>query len=110
MEALAIDQSPLFFGDRVRLLALAHEARLPTACYGAEWVRDGCLLSYGLNLSALRLRLADYVARIFSGTSPAEMAIERPTQFQLVVNLRAARALGLTIPPTLLSRADEVME
>jgi putative ABC transport system substrate-binding protein len=110
MEAMVIDGSPLFTGDRARLLALAQEARLPTACSQAVMVREGCLLSYGFNLPALRLRLADYVARIFSGTSPAEMAIEWPTQFQLVVNLRAARALGITIPPTLLARADEVIE
>ncbi len=74
-------------------------------------VRDfGCMLSHGENFSAVRRRLADYVARILGGTSPAETPVERVTNFEVAVNLRTARALGITIPPIVLVRADEVIE
>jgi putative ABC transport system substrate-binding protein len=72
--------------------------------------RAGCLLGYGASQAALRRRLAQYVARIFRGASPGELAIEQPTTFELAVNLKTARALGLTIPPAVLQRADEVIE
>jgi putative ABC transport system substrate-binding protein len=110
MEAVMIDASPIFVGDGARLLALAQEARLPTACSASDMVPHGCMVSYTPNYPVARARLADYVAAILRGTSPAEMAIERPAQFELVVNLRTARTLGITIPPTLLARATEVIE
>jgi putative ABC transport system substrate-binding protein len=109
MEALMIDASPVFSGDGARLMALAQEARLPTACAG-DMVRHGCMVNYATNLAAARARLADLVAAILRGASPGEMAIERPTEFVLVLNLRTARALDITIPPALVARATEVIE
>jgi putative ABC transport system substrate-binding protein len=110
MDALLIDSATLFEADFAQLQALAMEARLPTACYDAGMVRAGCLLSYGVNQPALRVRLAEYVASILRGTSPSEMPIEQVTQFEVAVNLRTARALGLTLPQTLLVRAHELIE
>jgi putative ABC transport system substrate-binding protein len=110
-EALVIIATPQFANDIEQLLALAWEARLPTACAEADMVRvRGCMLSYGENFPALRRGLADYVARILGGASPAEMPIEQPTHYEMAVNLRTARALGLTLPQTLLDLADEVIE
>jgi putative ABC transport system substrate-binding protein len=110
MEAVSIPAIPRFFGDIAQLLALAREARLPTACADVDLMRAGCMLSYGSNLPALRRRLADYAVSILRGASPADSPIERPTQFELGLNLRTARALGLTLPQTLLDLADEVVE
>jgi putative ABC transport system substrate-binding protein len=72
--------------------------------------RAGCLVGYGADPAALRRRLAQYVARILRGTSPGELAIERPTMFELAINLKTARGLALTIPRALLARADEIIE
>jgi putative ABC transport system substrate-binding protein len=109
MEALWIDATPQFHGD-ARLMELALEARLATVCFYPDFVRVGCMLSYGLDFGAVRRRVGDYVARILRGESPAEMPIERPTRFAMALNLRTARALGLTLPQTLLDLADEVVE
>jgi putative ABC transport system substrate-binding protein len=110
VEALVIGNDPHFAADSAALAALALQARLPTSCDFAFMVRDGCMLSYGPDLGALRRRMAAQIARIFGGTSPDALPIEQPTTFETVVNLRTARALGVTLPPAVLARADEVIE
>ena len=109
-EALVIISAPDFFRDAALLSRLALEAGLPTVCEWASMARDGCLIGYGPNFDALWRRPADYVARILRGAKPGEMPIEQPTLFEFAVNLKTAKALGLTIPEETLLRADEVIE
>jgi putative ABC transport system substrate-binding protein len=84
--------------------------RLPVITAWREFAESGCLLSYGPNRVLQMQRVAEYVEKILAGASPAELPIERPTKFDLVINLKTARAIGLTVPPTLLGTADEVIE
>jgi putative tryptophan/tyrosine transport system substrate-binding protein len=84
--------------------------RLPTAFSGREFVEAGGLMSYGPNYRALFLRAADYVDKILRGTKPGDIPVEQPSRFELVINLKTASALGLTIPHKLLVLADEVIE
>lgn len=109
-QALVITAHPQFYGDADRLLTLARDAGLPTICEWAEMARSGCLLGYGPDRAALRRRLTHYVARIFRGAVPGEMPIEQPTVFDFAANLKTARALNLVIPPSILVRADEVID
>jgi ABC-type uncharacterized transport system substrate-binding protein len=92
------------------LLPKRLEAGLPTACEWAEMAQSGCLLGYGPSRSELRRRTAHLVAQIFRGALPGDLPIEQPTHYEFAVNLKTAKALGLTIPPTILARADEVIE
>jgi putative ABC transport system substrate-binding protein len=110
MGALAMDLTPQFASDIAQIQTLALEARLPTVCAYPEAVPVGCMLSYGLNNPAVRGRVGCYVVRILRGESPAEMPIEQPMEFVVRVNLRTARALGLTLPQAIMLRADEVIE
>jgi len=89
---------------------LALAARLPTMHTMREGVEAGGLMSYGANSPALLLRAADYVDKILRGTKAADIPVEQPTKFDLIINLTTAKALGLEVPPTLLARADEVIE
>jgi putative ABC transport system substrate-binding protein len=83
--------------------------RLPTLAPIRLYVQAGALLSYGTNIPDQMHRAADYVAKMLKGTKPADLPVERPTQFELVLNLQTAQALGLTLPPTLLFQATEVI-
>ena len=110
VEALYVCNDPLVNTNRVRMNTLALAARLP-AIYGfRELVEAGGLMPYGPNYSDLFRRAADYVDKILRGAKPADIPVEQPTKFDLVINLTTAKALGLTIPPMLLARADEVIE
>jgi putative ABC transport system substrate-binding protein len=109
-EALLVAGDPMFFLHRARLADLAARNRLPSMSTQTQWVDAGGLISYGPNLPDLWRRAAGYVDRILKGANPAELPIEQPTKFELVVNLRTAKALQLTIPQSLLLQADYVME
>jgi len=109
-EALVITPMPEFGKHREELAALAVEAGLPTVCGSGKAAEQGCLIGYGPDFTELRRQAADDVARIFRGASPGELPIEGPTHFDFVINLKTAKALGLTVPPSILGRADEVIE
>jgi putative ABC transport system substrate-binding protein len=109
-QALVIFVDPLTVRYRDRIAALAMHNRLP-AMYGfREFVDAGGLIAYGVNVPYLCRRAAVYVDKIVKGTNPAELPVEQPTRFELIINLKTAKALGLDVPPTLLARADEVIE
>ena len=101
---------PLVATNRNRLGILAVGAQLPTMVGFREHVEAGGLVSYGANFPALFRRGAEYVDKVLRGVKPADLPVEQPTKFDLVISLITAKALGLTIPPTLLARADEVID
>jgi putative ABC transport system substrate-binding protein len=109
-EALIVLADVMFFLNRNLIAELASKARLPTMFPFREHVEVGGLMSYGANIAEQVKRAAYYVDRILKGAKPAELPVEQPTKFELVVNLKAAKALGLTISPSLLVRVDEVIE
>jgi len=109
-EALYVVIDLLVNTHRIRINTLALAARLPTMHTMREGVEAGGLMSYGANSPALLLRAADYVDKILRGTKAADIPVEQPTKFDLIINLTTAKALGLEVPPTLLARADEVIE
>jgi putative ABC transport system substrate-binding protein len=108
--AIVVTSSPVFFNDRKRLAEFTLRHGLPAMFSNREFVELGALLSYGPNTVGLLERAADYVDRIAKGTKPADLPVEIPTKFELVFNLKTARAFGLDVPTSLLLRADEVME
>jgi putative ABC transport system substrate-binding protein len=95
---------------RRRICALAAMRRLPAVSTERSFADAGCFLSYGEDQVDMHRRAATYVHKIFKGTNPADLPVEQPTKFQLVINLKTAKALGLDVPPMLLARADEVIE
>jgi putative ABC transport system substrate-binding protein len=108
--AVYIAVTPMFDIHRRRLVDLATKNRLPTMYSFRGWAEDGGLMSYGPDLPDLLRRAATYVDKILKGAKPADLPVEQPTKFELVINLKTAKALGLTIPPSLLQRADQVIE
>jgi putative ABC transport system substrate-binding protein len=110
MQALFVSQSPLFSSHRAEVAAMAARVRLP-AIYGfREFAEAGGLMSYGANLPSVYRQSARLMDKIFKGASPADLPVEVPTRFELIVNLKAAKTIGLTIPDSFLSLADEVIE
>jgi putative ABC transport system substrate-binding protein len=105
-----VPRDGLFLARRTQIAALAAKSRLP-AVYGIrEEAEGGGLMAYGASPSFMYRRAATYVDKILKGAKPADLPVEQPTKFELVINLKAAKALGLTIPPSLLQRADEVIQ
>ncbi len=100
----------MFGVHRTHIVDLAARHRLPAVYTGRAFVDAGGLLSYGINTARLYRHAATYVDKILKGAKPAELPVEQPTKFDLVINLKTAQALGITIPPTLLFQADEVIE
>ena len=110
VEAVLVPPDVAFAAYRVRIAELAANARLPTIYFNRESVVAGGLVSYGPNLVENYRRAAVFVDKILKGAKPGELPVERPNKIELVINLKTAKALGLTVPPTLLARADEVIE
>ena len=109
-DALYIVPSAPVSTNRVRINILAQGARLPTMHGFRDYVEVGGLMSYGPNNANLFRRAAEYVDKILRGARPGDLPVEQPTKFELVINLKTAKALGIDIPPTVLARADEVIE
>ena len=101
---------PLFYSARQMIVALAAKHRLPAIYEDREYVQDGGLISYGPNIAEMARRSAAYVDRILKGAKPGDLPIEAPTEYELVINLKTAKTLGLSIPEKLLIVADEVIE
>ena len=110
VDAVIVIRDTVFFNHRAALAASAMAARLPTVYGFREHVEDGGLISYGINISENFGRAADYVVKILKGAKPGDLPIEFTTKLELVINLKTAKALGLDVPPTLVARADEVIE
>jgi len=108
--ALTVRPAPMFVSERRRLVDLAAKNRLPAVYAWREFVDAGGLMAYGPNLADLYRRAATYVDKILKGAKPGDLPVEQPTKFELVVNLKTAKTLGLTIPPSVLGRADQVIE
>jgi putative ABC transport system substrate-binding protein len=110
LHGLVILTSPLIFNQRSQIADLALKMRLPTISLFNSFPKVGGLMAYGPHLASMFKRAASHVDRILSGANPGELPIERPTKFELVVNLKTAKTLGLTLPESFLVRVDEVIE
>jgi putative ABC transport system substrate-binding protein len=109
-DALLVFPSPMLFNERRRIVDLAAERRLPIMAMGKEFVQLGGLMSYGADVIDLNRRCVAYVDKILKGAKPADLPVEQPTKFELFINLKTATTLGIEIPPSLVARADEVIE
>jgi putative ABC transport system substrate-binding protein len=108
--ALTVLPSTMFLNERRRIVDMVTKTRLPAVYTSREFVDAGGLMSYGANIADNFRRAATFVDRILKGAKPGDLPVEQPTKFELVINLKTAKALGLTIPPSLLLRADQVIE
>jgi putative ABC transport system substrate-binding protein len=108
--ALVVVADRLFLHNRARIVAFATRHRLPGVYAYRELVEAGALMSFGPSYADMHRRAATYVDRILKGAKAADLPVEQPTKLELIVNLKAARALGLTVPPSVLARADEVLQ
>ena len=109
-DALLVLADPMFFAQRERIVGLAAKHRLPGMFEWREFAEVGGLLSYGTNVAEMYRRLATYVDKILKGAKPADLPVEQPTKFELVINLKSAKALGLKIPQSFFLRADHVIQ
>jgi putative ABC transport system substrate-binding protein len=107
--ALMVNHDPTLRVQRDRILNLVEKGRLPAIYVETAWVSDGGLMSYGPNLPRENRRAATYVDKILKGTKPTDLPVEQPTKFEFLINLKAAKQIGLTIPPNVLARADKVI-
>lgn len=110
LAALLLGDDPLFFSKSALVVSAAARHRMPTMYYVRDFVSAGGLVSYGPNFDEMARLTGQYAGRILKGAQPADLPIQQPTRFELVINARTAKALGLVLPPALLSRADEVIE
>jgi putative ABC transport system substrate-binding protein len=109
-DAVLVLQSPVLYSQRVQIADLALKSRLPAISSRREFVEDGGLMSYGVSTFDLDRRAATYVDKILKGAKPADLPVEQPTKFELIINLKAANQIGLAIPPNVLARADKVIK
>ena len=110
MEALLVHPHPMFWMERRRIAQLVSEIGLPAIYENADFVEAGGLMAYGASLDDMLRRAAGYIDRILRGAKPADLPVEQPTKFELLINLKTAKALGLTLTPSLLARADQIIE
>jgi ABC-type uncharacterized transport system substrate-binding protein len=109
-DALIFLGSSFTLFHRKQLVELASKNRLPTMCSSAAWIDAGCIIAYGAKASELSRRAAVFVDKILKGAKPADLPVEQPTKFEFIINLKAAKQIGLTIPPNVLARADKVIK
>jgi len=110
VEAILVLGIPLLNSERKQLVELAVKNRLPAIYYTGDLVEAGGLMTYGVNRNDLARRAATYVDKILKGAKPAELPVEQQKKFELIINLKAAKQIGLTIPPNVLARADKVIK